>query len=74
MRGCPSDISDASVAYKKVVPVDALLSQLFDGEHGHRFIEATSINEAEYSVEYFTLEIDIILSSNGCRITSKHFY
>ena len=32
---------------------------------------ATSINEAGYSVEYFALEIDIILSSNGCRITSK---
>ena len=65
VRGCPSEISDESVVYKKVVPVVALLSQLFDGEHGHGFIEATSINEAGYSVEYFALEIEIILSSSG---------
>ena len=29
------------------------------------------MNEAGYSVEYFALEIEIILSSNGWRITSK---
>ena len=69
----PSDISDVSVVYKKVVPVDALLSQLFNGEHGHGLIEATSINDAGYSVEYFALLMLIILSSNGCRITSKTF-
>ena len=34
---------------------------------------ATSINEAGYSVEYFALLILIILSSNGCRITSSTF-
>lgn len=65
VHGCQSEISDESVVYKKVVPVVALLSQLFDGEHGHGFIEATSINDAGYSVEYFALEIEIILSSNG---------
>ena len=65
-RGRPSEISDESVVY-----IVGLLSQLFDGEHGHGFIEATSINEAGYSVEYFALEIEIILSSNGYRITSK---
>ena len=73
MRGCQSEISDESVVYKKVVPVVALLSQLFDGEHGHGFIDATSMNEAGYSVEYFALLILIILSSNGCRITSSTF-
>ena len=65
VRGCQSEISDESVVYNKVVPVVALLLQLFDGEHGHGFIEATSINEAGYSVEYFALEIEIILSSSG---------
>jgi len=69
--GCQSEISDESVVYKKVVPVVALLSQLFDGEHGHGFIDATSMNDAGYSVEYFALLILIILSSNGCRMTSK---
>ena len=69
----PSDILDESVVYKKVVPVDALLSQLFNGEHGHGFIDPTSMNEAGHSVEYFALEIEIILSSNGCRITSSIF-
>ena len=49
------------------------MSLLFDGEHGHGFIEATSMNEAGYSVEYYALEIEIILSSNGCRITSNTF-
>ena len=73
VRGCQSEISDESVVYNKVVPVVALLSQLFDGEHGHGFIEATSINDAGYSVEYFALEIEIILSSNDCRITSSTF-
>ena len=73
MHGCQSEISEYSVVYKKVVPVVALLSQLFDGEHGHEFIEATSINDAGYSVEYFALLILIILSSSGWRITSKTF-
>lgn len=45
--------------------VVALLSQLFDGEHGQGFIEATSMNEAGYSVEYFALLILIVLSSSG---------
>ena len=71
VRGCPSEISDESVVYKTIVPIDVLLSLLFDGEHGHGFMLATSINEAGYSVEYFALEIEIILSSNGCLITSK---
>ena len=71
VRGCQSEISEYSVVYKTVVPVVALLSQLFDGKHGHGFIDATSINDAGYSVEYFALEIEIILSSSGCRITSK---
>ena len=73
VRGCQSEISDESVVYNKVVPVVALLSQLFDGEHGHGFIEATSMNEAGYSVLYFALLILIILSSNGWRITSSTF-
>ena len=65
MRGCLSEISDESVVYKKVVPVDVLLSLLFDRVYGHGFMLATSINEAGYSVEYFALEIEIILSSSG---------
>ena len=41
--------------------------------HGAFFFEATSINDAGYSVEYFALLILIILSSNGYRITSSTF-
>ena len=32
------------------------------------------MNDAGYSVLYFALEIEIILSSNGWRITSSTFY
>ena len=44
---------------------------LFVRQHGHGFIDATSINEAGHSVEYFALEIEIVLSSKGSLITSN---
>ena len=47
-----SENSDKSVVHKNVFPVVVLLSQLFDREHGHGFIQAPSINDLRYSVEY----------------------
>ena len=47
----------------------ALSSAYLCSRHG--FIDATSMNDAGYSVEYFALLILIILSSSGWRITSS---